>query len=140
MARLKFNEAEQAKLDQATALENQAKELKEQAFEDRRLRDCARDDKDRLIFAATWRCPCGHGMAYDPAGKLGGNTRGPFKMPSQWECSAILLGEADKNLIHNAPHPFAFYEAKSEDQPSAGGMTTRTPAEPSEDAHPKNAA
>ena len=138
--RLEFNEAEQAKIDQAKALEEQAKALKDQAYADRQARDCERDDKERLVFAASWRCSCGHGMAYDPAGKLGGDIRGPFKMPSQWECSAILLGIADKALIHTGPHPFAFYEAKSEDQPSAGGRTTREPADPHPDAYPGEAA
>lgn len=77
---------------------------------------------DRLCFAAYSRCECGAGMAYDPASDAGLN--------GQWECSDILLGRAipkgqEGSRIHSNPLPFAFYEVKSENQPSANGATTR---------------
>lgn len=58
-------------------------------------------------------------MAYDPTS----NDR-------FWDCSAILLGTAIPSgapgaVKHEARLPFAFYEIKSENQPSAGGVTTR---------------
>ncbi len=75
----------------------------------------------KLIYAATSRCPCGAGLAYDPAAKGEGVWRGP----SYWDCSAILLGTADKGVQHTDKLPFAFYEIKAEGQPSAQGATTR---------------
>lgn len=82
---------------------------------------------ERLTFAATARCPCGAGLPYDPA-EEGGD--GPFCGPSAWDCSAILLGTAIPNgrpgsVTHTDKLPFAFYEIKSENQPSAFGATTR---------------
>lgn len=74
----------------------------------------------KMIYAATKRCPCGAGLAYDDT-----CVEEPFKMPSYWDCSAILLGTADENVTHTARLPFAFYEIKSENQPSANGATTR---------------
>ncbi len=73
----------------------------------------------KLVYAAKSRCPCGAGLAYVP-----GNPGG------EWDCSAILLGEAipmDKpgSVQHTAPLPFVFYEILSENQPSAEGATTR---------------
>jgi hypothetical protein len=55
-----------------------------------------------------------------------------------WDCSAILTGEAipvgqPGAVKHEARLPFAFYEIKSENQPSARGATTRPPKE-AEDA------
>jgi len=72
-------------------------------------------NEDELLFAAYVRCPCGAGMAY-PKG-IGGF--------GAWDCSAILLGKADKDKTHEATLPFAFYNIKSEGQPSANGATTR---------------
>lgn len=73
-----------------------------------------------LRYSATARCDkCGAGMAY------------PLECPTnhQWTCSNVLKGiGTDKG--HTAL-PFAFYEVKSEDQPSANGATTR-PKEPIE--------
>lgn len=65
-----------------------------------------------LTFAAEKRCPCGAGLAYAPG-------------DDYWDCSAILLGTADKGVQHTAKLPFVFYEIKSENQPSANGRTTR---------------
>ena len=68
-----------------------------------------------LCFAATSRCSCGAGFAYPEDTGIHG----------QWECSAILMGEAEAGSTHSSPLPFAFYEVKSESQPSANGATTR---------------
>lgn len=73
-----------------------------------------------MTFAATARCSCGAGLAYDAT-----CVEEPFRYPSYWDCSAILLGEADKTVQHTAKLPFAFYELKSDNQPSANGATTR---------------
>lgn len=70
---------------------------------------------DELIYSANSLCPCGYGLAY-PKGC------GPFHY---WECSGILKGIADKSVPHSDRLPFAVYEIKSEQQPSANGMTTR---------------
>lgn len=133
--KLEFNDEERAIIDRADKMETDAKALRQTAYDQRDARDL-RPLKDRLTFAATWRCACGHGMAYDPDGKVRSDKDGPFVMPSQWECSAILLGIADRGLLHTPPAPFAFYEAKSENQPSAGGATTREPTDPSPEAYP----
>lgn len=79
-----------------------------------------------LTYAATARCPCGAGLAY-------GNKADPdsvFNIPSAWDCSAILLGTAIPSgqpgaVTHTDQLPFAFWEIKSENQPSARGATTR---------------
>lgn len=78
-----------------------------------------------LTYAATARCrACGAGLAYaEDRPTL------PFMIPSQWDCSAVLLGEVVDNVAAHDAYPFAFYEIKSEDQPSANGRSTR-PAEP----------
>lgn len=47
-----------------------------------------------------------------------------------WHCSAILRGLAARGSSHSAAMPFAFYEVKSEGQPSANGATTRDPQTP----------
>jgi hypothetical protein len=70
---------------------------------------------EELTFAAHTRCICGHGFAYP-------NNCGPF---SSWTCSAILRGLAQAGSSHDSAMPFAFYELKSENQPSANGLTTR---------------
>lgn len=74
-----------------------------------------------LVYAATQRCLCGAGMAYEKGAD-------PFK--GYWDCSAILLGEAipsgePGSVKHEAQLPFVFYEIKGENQPSANGATTR---------------
>lgn len=133
--RMEFTDDERAIIERADKMEADAKALRQTAYDKRDARDLERPIKDRLTFAATWRCACGHGMAYDPQGKVRTDTDSPFVMASQWECSAILLGIADKALLHTPPAPFACWEAKSENQPSANGMTTREPAEPSPEAY-----
>lgn len=131
--KMELNDEENTIIARADQMEEEAKALRQSAYDARDARD-DRPLKDRLTFAASWRCICGHGMAYDPAGKVGSDTDSPFHSPSQWECSAILLEIADKELRHTPPAPFAFYEAKSENQSSATGNTTREPAEPSPEA------
>lgn len=78
-----------------------------------------------MTFAATARCQCGAGLAYDKS-----CVEPPFAIPSYWECSAILLGDAIPSgqpgaVQHTGKLPFAFYDIKSENQPSAHGATTR---------------
>lgn len=68
-----------------------------------------------LRYSAFARCPCGAGLAYPTA----------FSMHGWWDCAAILTGTADRAAKHTDKLPFAFYEVKSEDQPSANGATTR---------------
>lgn len=77
------------------------------------------DAKD-LLFSAYSRCACGAGLAY-PEG---------IGMHGAWYCSDILLGRAtaagqEGAKTHDDGFPFAFYEIKSENQPSANGATTR---------------
>ena len=79
------------------------------------------EDSD-LTYSATSRCPCGAGLAHvNDARKLDMNF---------WDCSAILKGEAipsgeEGSVQHTGQMPFNFYEVKTENQPSAGGSTTR---------------
>lgn len=114
--------------ERANELESQAQALREQASEAKRKELLAMPLLDRLVFAAYARCECGAGMAYDPASQ-----DGPFKRPSEWKCSDIILFPTKspedqarlKAVVHNHPLPFATYEVKSEKQPSANGATTR---------------
>lgn len=76
----------------------------------------------QLRYSAGARCPCGAGLAYDINGE---DPSSPFRGPSYWDCAEILLGTARTDVTHTAQLPFVFYEIKSEDQPSAGGRTTR---------------
>lgn len=70
-------------------------------------------DED-LTYAAGARCDkCKAGLAHPK------NCSGFH----QWTCSAVLKGIGD-DKGHSA-FPFAFYEIKSEGQPSAYGSTTR---------------
>jgi hypothetical protein len=70
---------------------------------------------DELRYAAASRCKCGAGLAYPKNSSPRGS----------WHCSAILTGTAERGTEHDSGFPFAFYEIKSEEQPSANGMTTR---------------
>jgi hypothetical protein len=116
---------------EADALRKKADELSAEASGVRRAELLAKPLLQRLIFAATARCDCGAGLAYDPASE--GKPDLPFKGPSAWECGDILLFEtlsADKQAavkaaVHTPALPFVFYEIKSENQPSASGRTTR---------------
>ena len=85
-----------------------------------------------LVYAAFARCKCGAGMAY--LKNIGGR--------GFWACSAQLTHRAkederevlfgrelfsadDPQLPHSFGLSFAFWEIKSEQQPSANGATTR---------------
>lgn len=102
-------------------------ELNARAHEETKAELQAQPLLERLIFAAHSRCPCGAGLAYDPASE---DPAGTFKGPSYWDCSAIILGTAVPSgqpgaVQHTDKLPFVFYEIKSENQPSAAGETTR---------------
>lgn len=111
-------------LVKAKALEEEAKVLRDKASEAHRDELRLKSVADRLIYAAYNRCPCGAGLAYDP---LCEDETSVFKGPlsGYWDCSAILTGTADSNVQHCGKLPFAFYNIKSEQQPSAQGATTR---------------
>ena len=113
-----------ALLKQAEEHDAKAKDLRQQAANIHQAELAAMPLFERLVFAATSRCPCGAGLAYDPAGESGKPIHG------YWDCSAILLGiavakEQPGSIQHTAQLPFVFYEIKSEGQPSAQGATTR---------------
>lgn len=112
---------------EASEMRAKADDLGRQAAEARKEELAAIPLAERLVYAAHARCPCGAGMAYDPIGEDKGS---PFVGPlsGYWDCSAILLGAADTAVKHEARLPFAFYEIKSELQPSANGATTRPKA------------
>lgn len=123
---------------QAAKLEADAKTLRTQAHETRLAEQRALPLLERMIYAASSRCPCGAGLAYDPAGASGGYPPPGEKSDSvfvgshggYWDCSSIILGTAPNkdqpgSVEHIGKLPFAFYEVKSENQPSAYGATTR---------------
>lgn len=124
------------------ALTKKADEFEAQAAAIRQEVDAARKSalkaeplNDRMIYAAYDRCACGAGMAYDPAAE--GDKSSPLVLersgPSKWECSDIVRYETFdaakqaevKDATHTPAMPFAFWEVKSENQPSANGATTR---------------
>lgn len=70
---------------------------------------------EELTYSATVKCVCGAGLAYPKA----------CGMNHYWACSAELKGTANQEVPHTGHLPFAFYELKSEGQPSANGATTR---------------
>lgn len=128
------------KIREADGLETQAKKLRAEAHAIRLEELRSKPLLERLIFAATSRCPCGAGLAYDPAGASGGypdeskreKNDSPFvgAFSGYWDCSAIILGSAvpsgqPGSVEHTARLPFSFYELKSENQPRAHGATTR---------------
>ncbi len=75
---------------------------------------------DGLLFSATARCKCGAGLCY----------REGDPKADAWDCSAGVAAELAGNtafpFVEHQAFPFAFYEIKSEAQPSACGSTTRT--------------
>jgi hypothetical protein len=92
---------------------------KTKAVESRRESGDPFGDGD-LIYAARARCDCGAGMAYPKDIGIRGS----------WECADILTRRAIQKdqqgaKTHSPALPFAFYEIKSENQPSANGATTR---------------
>lgn len=72
---------------------------------------------DELVYAAYDTCPCGAGLAYVKNANL--------DVGGYWDCSNILKGIQNNDIMHTSELPFAFYEIKSENQPSAYGATTR---------------
>ncbi len=104
--------------------EEKAKELRKQAADLHHAELKAKSIAERLVYAAHSRCPCGAGLAYDPCFEDENSVFvGPLS--GYWDCSAILLGEANKDVQHTGQLPFAFHEILSEQQPSAMGATTR---------------
>lgn len=85
-----------------------------------RLRSSGPYQERDLVFSATSRCICGAGLAH----LVRTDSRG------SWDCADILMGKAIPkgvvgSVLHTSKLPFAFYEVKSEHQPSARGATTR---------------
>jgi len=108
----------------ADALRKEADEIAKQAVAAKIGEESQKPVKDRMVYSAFTRCPCGAGMAYDPLAEDENSTLvGPLS--GYWDCSAIILGVADPKAKHEAKLPFAFYNIKSEGQPSAGYATTR---------------
>lgn len=75
----------------------------------------------QLVYASIARCQCGAGLAYVPGSSM-----------NYWDCSHILTGKAipagqPGSCRHTDRLPFAFWEIKSELQPSQNGLTTRLP-------------
>lgn len=113
-----------AKIKAATAdIDAQIEQLRKQKMEAiDKVRAEHKTFDDGLIYSATARCKCGAGLCYEE-GKEGIN--------GAWHCSAGVLADRaglpldgwDKSAHQS--FPFAFYEIKSEDQPSANGATTR---------------
>lgn len=74
-----------------------------------------------MIFSRSARCQCGAGLAYDAT-----CVEEPFKGPSYWDCSAILLGDAVPSgepgaVRHDDRYPFSFWDIKAEQN----GVSTR---------------
>jgi hypothetical protein len=117
---------------QASAHQAKADRAREAAVRQRRHELLETPIGDRLIYAATERCHCGAGMAYDPAVE-GREKVVPIVGPTRWECSDILRYRAlsperqaaAKAATHSEPLPFVCWEVKSENQPSANGASTR---------------
>jgi hypothetical protein len=103
------------KFIEAKALEEKASQLKKEAFNEIRDELAKMPLEERLVYSAFAVCAvCKSGLAYD---------RYLAEPNGSWRCSRDLLG-----LNMGIPHPslpFAFYDIKSENQPSANGQTTR---------------
>ncbi|CAN5276858.1 hypothetical protein BH10PLA2_BH10PLA2_09230 [soil metagenome] len=70
----------------------------------------------RLVYAATARCQCGAGLAFDP--------HGPSGQPlGYWACSRVLLEQAPGE--HCEPQYFAKRTILAENGADAHGQTTR---------------
>lgn len=83
-------------------------------------------EDSELKYSATAKCICGSGLAYPRDGSQPEKSS-VFKMASDWWCSKILKGEdlGEEGDPQHQIFPFSMYEIKSEDQPSANGMSTR---------------
>jgi hypothetical protein len=76
----------------------------------------------RLVYSAKDRCACGAGFAYD----------GRSLRSSDWDCSAIILGDAmfsagERGAVDHS-NPCQYFEVVSERQPAAMGSSTRPSA------------
>lgn len=110
-----YNAALEQKKSAETTI-SQFHQQKQEAF-NKRASDGTPFTDSELVYAAFCWCSCGHGMAYPKN----------CGMRGQWSCSSVLKGvpENTPGTLHDGPFPFAFYEIKSEGQPSANGLTTR---------------
>lgn len=72
-----------------------------------------------LRYSERARCRCGAGLAYWPAGFF---LRSRPAESTAWVCADVLTGKTEDNDGHDYL-PFAFYEVRSEDQPSRDGQT-----------------
>ena len=70
----------------------------------------------RLVYAATARCICGAGLAFDPCGPSG-------QPLGYWACSRALLGKPAGE--HCQPVPFNRQTIMPENAAGAMGQTTR---------------
>ena len=95
----------QKQLKTAQDIIDQYNKEKREAFK-KRLKENPIFTDDELVYAATNRCSCGHGLAYP-------KECGP---DHHWDCSAILKGIADKNVLHCGQYPFMLYSIKAEDE------------------------
>ena len=106
----------QEKLQKAKELRDLADILESEAYKERQEEGLKKPISERLIYAAYARCEsCGAGLAYDEFDDKN----------KSWYCSSILLGAANDGKNDHTCLPFAFYEVKSELQPSVNGATTR---------------
>jgi hypothetical protein len=75
-----------------------------------------RSKRKRLVYAATARCVCGAGLAFDPCGESG-------KALGHWACSLVLLGAPAAE--HCLSIPFTSQTIMPENAAGALGQTTR---------------
>jgi len=99
-----YNDAVE-KTHKAQEIINQYFVEKRKRFEDRMKINLSFND-DELVYSASSRCPCGHGLAYPK----------DCTPDHYWDCSAILKGIANKNVQHTAKLPFTFYDIKGESE------------------------
>jgi hypothetical protein len=69
----------------------------------------------QIVYSASVRCPCGHGLAHDAAA---GDR-------AVWMCGLVLGGEAAQSGEHEPPHPIITWSVRDERHPAANGATTR---------------
>ncbi|MNR17424.1 hypothetical protein D3C85_1340830 [compost metagenome] len=100
--------------------------------------------KKDLTYAAFNRCKCGAGFAYIESFNDSLSKQAHSLFDHAWFCSAVMLGSdqeykakkeagmfgggivvGEDGIEHDQALAFAFFEIKSEGQPSANGATTR---------------
>jgi hypothetical protein len=89
--------------DAAQEIINNYTKQKLELFEERLKTNPIFKDTE-LFYSRSSRCPCGAGLAYP-------KECSPLHY---WDCSAILLGKADKHVKHTAQLPFSMYDIKGE--------------------------